>query len=243
MYPTNLHLFERFRLADRWNGMGPEAFASLHNGNCGSSHFPPTSRRDTDEHYHGDYAYYDLKTWQQYIDCSADDWLHFPATNSATRKLNGYDYGAFNRYTEGDLSYADSFGASPELHPSFWSTLPPIISGGSSICPTTPASPMASSTTGGRTSMISIASMAASIDYPVTDSPEIPTNFPPVNGEYGTDLPTAEWWGYWCSFSDFGPYGRVSVVSNAANPTLVSKGALLAAGSRRPGSVSLQRTQ
>jgi hypothetical protein len=121
VYPANLHLFERFRLADRWNGKGTEAYASLHNGNCGSSHFPPTSRRDTDGQYHGDYAYYDLKSWQQYIDCYADDWLHFPATNSTSRKLNGYDYGAFNRYTEGDLSYAESFGASPELHPSFFS--------------------------------------------------------------------------------------------------------------------------
>ena len=53
---------------------------------------------------------------------------------------------------------------------------------------------------------------------------EIPTTFPPVNGEYGTELSTVDWWGYWCSFSDFGPFGRVSVVSNAANPTLVSKG-------------------
>ena len=84
MYTTNLHLFERFRLADRWTGMG--AYASLHNGNCGSSHFPPTSRRDTDEQYQGDYAYYDLKSWQQYIDCFADDWLHFPATNQRRSK-------------------------------------------------------------------------------------------------------------------------------------------------------------
>jgi len=38
MYIANLHVFERFRLADQWNGMG--AYASLGNGNCGSSPFP-----------------------------------------------------------------------------------------------------------------------------------------------------------------------------------------------------------
>lgn len=36
--PRNLHLFERFRLADQWNGTG--AYASQGNANCGLKPFP-----------------------------------------------------------------------------------------------------------------------------------------------------------------------------------------------------------
>jgi hypothetical protein len=222
-YIQNLNLFERFRLADRWNGMGPEAFASLHYGSCGSSHFPPTARRDTDQFYNGDYAYFDRKSWQQYIDCSADRWLHFPL-GSPDRKLNGYDYGAFNSYAEYQASYADSFGASPELHYSFHINPASYHQWWFFHLPHNPG--VANGKLNNWWSYIYDFNRfnGSAIGYPVTDSPQIPTNFPPVNGEYGTDLSTAEWWGYWCSFSDYGPYGRVSVVSNTANPTLVSKG-------------------
>jgi hypothetical protein len=222
-YIQNLNLFERFRLADRWNGMGPEAFASLHYGSCGSSHFPPTARRDTDQFYNGDYAYFDRKSWQQYIDCNADRWLHFPL-GSPDRKLNGYDYGAFNSYAEYQASYADSFGASPELHNSFCINPASYHQWWFFHLPHNPG--VANGKLNNWWSYIYDFNRfnGSAIGYPVTDSPQIPTNFPPVNGEYGTDLSTAEWWGYWSSFSDYGPYGRVSVVSNTANPTLVSKG-------------------
>jgi hypothetical protein len=222
VYVTNLHLFERFRLADQWNGVG--SYASLGHGNCGSSHFPPTARRDTDESYHGDYAYYDLKTWQRYIDGAADDWLQFPALTGATRKLNGYDYGAYNIYAESDLAYGSSFGASPELHPSFrlntasyhqwWFFHLPHNTG------------------------VDVGKLnnwwpyiydfnrfnGSPISHFVSGEAQIPTSFFPVNGEFGTELPTAEWWGYWCSFSDFGPYGQISVITNTASSSLVNQG-------------------
>jgi len=222
MYPTKLHLFERFRLADQWNGAG--AYASLGNGNCGSSHFPPTARRDTDENYHGDYAYYDLKTWQRYIDCAADDWLHFPTLTGTKRKLNGYDYGAFNSYAEGDLAYAGSFGASPELHSSFWLNTASYHQWWFFHLPHNPGVSNGKLNNWWPYIYDLNRFNGRSITYSVTDDAQIPTAFAPVNGEYGTELPTAEWWGYWCSFSDFGPYGQLSVVSNTANPALVSKG-------------------
>jgi len=222
MYVTNLHLFERFRLADQWNGLG--AYASLSNGNCGSSHFPPSTRRDTDEHYQGDYAYYDLKTWQRYIDCADDDWLQFPALTGAKRKLNGYDYGAHNRYGVGDLAYADSFGASPELHSSFWLNTASYHQWWFFHLPHN------SGVTAGKLNnwwpyLYDFNRFDGSaITYSVSDDTQIPSAFGPVNNEYGTELPTVNWWGYWCSFSDFGPYGQVSIVSNTTNPALVSKG-------------------
>ena len=224
LVPRNLHLFERFRLADQWNGTGPEAHASPGNGNCGSSHFPPNTRRDTDAGYQGDYAYFDSKTWQRYIECAADNWLAFPVLTGAPRKLNGYDYGAFNRYTEGDLAYGAAFGVSPALHPSFstdagsfhqwWFFHLPNNSGVSS----------------GRLHNwwpyifdLNVFDGSA-VSYPVTGGPEIPQSFPPVAGEYGTEQAGTEWWGYWCSFTDFGPFGQVSAVTRDEAPDLVKEG-------------------
>ncbi len=111
---ASLNLWEKFRLADEWNGPSSVAYASKGNGNMGSSHFPPTSLRTCE-----DYCYFDLSTWQRYIGSAADDWLYFPLFSGAPRMLNGYDFGAFNHYTEGDPSYSDELGTSPELHRSF----------------------------------------------------------------------------------------------------------------------------
>jgi hypothetical protein len=224
LVPRNVHLFERFRLADQWNGLGPQAHASPGNGNCGSSHFPPNSRRDTDASYLGDYAYYDRKTWQRYIDCASDDWLAFPALTGATRKLNGYDYGAFNRYTEGDPAYGAAFGVSPELHPSF---------------ATDPGSfhqwwffhlPHNSGVSSGRLNNwwpyifdLNVFDGSA-VNHPVTGGPETPSSFPPVAGEYGTEQTGTEWWGYWCSFTDFGPFGQISAITRNEDPDLVKEG-------------------
>jgi hypothetical protein len=224
LVPRNVHLFERFRLADQWNGLGPEAHASPGNGNCGSSHFPPNTRRDTDAGYQGDYAYYDRKTWQRYIDCAADDWLAFPVLTGATRKLNGFDYGAFNRYTEGDLAYGAAFGVSPELHASF---------------STDPGSfhqwwffhlPHNCGVSSGRLHNwwpyifdLNVFDGSA-VSYPVTGSPGIPSSFPPVAGEYGTEQAGTDWWGYWCSFTDYGPFGQVSAITRNEDPDLVKEG-------------------
>jgi len=61
----------------------------------------PAANRD--EHYQGDYAYYDLKS------LAAIHRLRGRTTGSdsaaltgSKRKLNGYDYGAFNNYVEGE---------------------------------------------------------------------------------------------------------------------------------------------
>ncbi len=42
--------------------------------------------------------YYDLLTWQRYVDSVADDWLSFPTFSDIKRKINGYHFGAFNHY-------------------------------------------------------------------------------------------------------------------------------------------------
>jgi hypothetical protein len=221
-YVRKLHLFERFRLGDFWTGTG--AYASRGNGNCGTSHFPPNARRDASGSYDGDYAYYDLQSWQRYIDCAADGWLAYPSLTSTTRKLNGYDFGAFNHYAEGAAAYSGSFGASPELHPSFrfgtdsyhlwWFSHLPHNSG------------VANGKLNNWWPYLFDFNRfnGSTITYPVTGFPETSPQVAPVNGEYGTEASGEEWWGYWHSCCDFGPYGRVSVVSQAAGTNLVRQG-------------------
>ncbi|MCL5096798.1 MAG: hypothetical protein M1608_04585 [Candidatus Omnitrophica bacterium] len=221
-YNAQLRLFERFRLTDEWTGTG--AYASRGNANCGSSHFPPTSRRDVDKDYDGDYAYYDLKSWQRYVDCAADDWLNYPNLTGAKRKVNGYDYGGYNYYKENEPSYATAFGASPELHPSFrfgsdsyhlwWFYHLPHNAGVSNGKLNTwwPYLFDFNRFNGDQ------------INYPVNGFPEMPVHFPPVNSEYGTEVGTSELWGYWHSFGDFGPWGQVTVVNSAENPEAVKNG-------------------
>jgi hypothetical protein len=219
---SNLHLFERFRLADQW--AGASGFASPGNGNCGTSHFPPNSRRETDAHYDGDYAYYDTKTWQRYIDCAADDWLRFPTFTGLKRKLNGYDFGAFHHYTEFDPAYGPSLAVSPELHPSFRFGTDSYHQWWFFHLPHNPG------VTDGKLNswwpyLFDFTHFNGSrITHSVTGFPSIPTSFPAVNAEYGTESSTAEWWGYWHSCSDFGPFGQVSVLTNAAASNVVKQG-------------------
>ncbi len=220
--PASLHLFERFRLADHWNGGG--AYASPGNGNCGSSHFPPNARRETDATYDGDYAYYDLKTWQRYIDCAADDWLSYPDLTGQKRKINGYDFGAFNNYTEGEPSYADALGAAPEQHESFrfatdsyhlwWFSHLPHNTG------------VANGKLNNWWGYIFDFNQfnGSAIAFPVTGFVEPPTSFPSVNGEFGTEESSADWWGYWHSCTDFGPFGSVTVVNETNQPETVCRG-------------------
>ncbi len=219
--PALLRPFERFRLADAWNG---GAYASKGHGNCGSSHFPPTARRDVDAQYQGNYAYYDLKSWQRYIDGASDDWLQYPNLTGSTRQLNGYDFGAFNHYQSGAGSYASAFGASPELHPSFafgtdsfhlwWFFHLPHNTG----------------VTQGKLNnwwpyVFDFNRFNGSaIDYPVDGFPDTAPGFDPIDGEYGTEVATPEAWGYWHSRNDFGPYGRVLVIDRDQKPEFVRQG-------------------
>jgi hypothetical protein len=62
------------------------------------------------------------------------------------------------------------------------------------------------------------------ITYPVEGFPERPATYPPINGEYGTELGTAELWGFWHSFSDFGSYGEISIVRQTENSAGVKTG-------------------
>ena len=221
-FSANLHLFERFRLTDEWAGTG--AYASKGNANCGSSHFPPNARRDTDENYNGDYAYYDRQTWQRYVDCGADEWLHYPALTDAKRKLNGYDFGAFNQYVANDPSYAAAFGASPEQHPSFRTDTASYHLWWFHHLPHNPGVANGKLNNWWPYLFDFNRFHGDAINYPVEDYRATPTSFPALNGEYGTESSTAERWGYWASFSDFGPSGQVSVVTNSENAALVRQG-------------------
>jgi hypothetical protein len=228
----NLHLFERFRLADQWNGSSPVAYASPGNGNCGSSHFPPTSRRDTDAAYDGDYAYNDLKSWQRYIDSAADHRLAFPNLTGATRRFNGYDYGAFNHYTEGVPAYGTTFGVSPELHSSFTTSAASFHQWWHFHLPHNPG------VSSGRLNnwwpylFDHMVFDGSAIGGPVTGMPEIPTSFPPVGGESGTELADADEWGYWASNAWGGDrdetasaaLGRITSISATAEPAGVHQG-------------------
>jgi hypothetical protein len=210
---TNLHVFERFRLADEWGGVG--SYASRGNGNCGTSHFPPTARRDTDGTYDGDYAYYDKKSWQRYIDCGADEWFNYPTLTSAKRKLNGFDYGAFYNYQEGSSTFdadADFTFATDSYH-WWWFNHIPHNAG----------------VTNGKLNnwwyyLYDFNRFyGAAITYTLNGFPTIPTTFNPVNSEYGTEESTTNNWKYWHSCSDFGQGAQLSIV-NSSNPLYVKHG-------------------
>jgi len=219
--PRYLHLFERFRLADQWNGAGRLQCSSSGNANCGSSHFPPNSRRDVGGRYDGDYAYYDKESWTRYVDCYADDWFNFPEFRNSKRKINGYDFGASNFYKLNDHSYSSVLVNSPEKHESF------------SISPTLyhqwwfnhiPHNPGVSN---GRLNnwwpyIFDFNRFNGDrIDYEVTGFPVIPEVFQPVNFEYGTDETTPDHWGY-CSPG--GKNGQISILTGPDNPGHVKSG-------------------
>ena len=194
-----LNLWERFRLADEWNGVSPVAYASTGNGNIGSSHFPPTARRGCT-----DYAYSIFETWQRYIDSVADDWLSFPTFSNIKRKLNGYDFGAFNNYVQGDPSYSGRAWdlTRNSITPSS-SAVHRTINGGSLTFHIILVLAMVGLITGGLTFLISIASMEPESISRCTAS----TRTQPISGrirhEYGTDESSAKDWGYWHSQNGF----------------------------------------
>jgi hypothetical protein len=206
LYTAPLHLFERFRLADEWNGTG--AYASPGHANCGSSHFPPTTPFST-----VNYGYADLATWQRYVDCAADDWFGFPALTGNSRKVNGYDFGALNNYQEGDPSYAADFGAYPERHSSFAFGTASYHQWWFSHLPHNP------DVTNGKLNnwwpyLFDFNRFNGSwIDYYVDGFPVIPSEFVGRNDEIGTDDPNPGQWGYWHSDNGFSPFAKYGVLS------------------------------
>ncbi|HEY3473373.1 MAG TPA: hypothetical protein VGK56_02120 [Anaerolineales bacterium] len=220
--PAWLNQWEQFRLTDGWNGGSPVAYASEGNGNIGSSHFPPNTPRDC-----ADYCYFDLATWQRYIDSVADDWLRFPSFSGSKRKLNGYDFGAFNYYAEGDASYAAAFGASPELHSSFEFAAASYHQWWFAHLPHNPG------VTDGRLNswwpyLFDFNRFdGARIYFKVDGFRAIPARFRPSQGEYGTNARTAEDWGYWHSDNGFSPGAKATeldMVSRAAGAEVVKSG-------------------
>ncbi|MGZ3241649.1 MAG: hypothetical protein ACXWJK_15640, partial [Burkholderiaceae bacterium] len=218
-----LNVWERFRLSDEWNGTSPVAYASKGNGNMGSSHFPPNSSRDCDN-----YCYYDHATWQHYIDSVADDWFSFPNFSNTKRKLNGYDFGAFNNYAEGDTSYSTTFGTSPELHSSFvhssasyhqwWFAHLPHNSGVNN-----------SKLNNWWPYLFDFNRFdGAQIDYEVKGFTKIASSFNPIGGELGTNVKDAKNWGYWNSQNGTYPGGakaaEISAVSKHRNPQEIKAG-------------------
>ncbi len=220
--PRNLHLFERFRLADQWNGTG--AYASQGNANCGSSHFPPNARRDISGTYDGNYAYYDRLTWQRYINCAADGWLAFPNLDVTPRKLNGYDFGAFNNYTEGDSAYGAAFGASPEAHASFRFGTDSFHQWWFFHLPHNPGVANGKLNNWWPYILDFNRFDGRAITWPVEGFPDIAPSVAPISGEYGTETASGQWWGYWHSCNDFGPFGQVAVVESTSSPALVREG-------------------
>ena len=217
-----LNLWERFRLADEWNGVSPVAYASKGNGNIGSSHFPPTAPRDC-----SDYAYSNIGTWQRYIDSVADEWLNFPSLSDLKRKLNGYDFGAFNNYALGDPSYAAALGTSPETHYSFQFGRASYHQWWFAHLPHNPGVSEEKLNSWWPHIFDFNRFNGTPITFQVHDRRKIPADFPSARGEYGTEERTADKWGYWHSQNGFSPGGKaatLSIVSKAGYPEYVRTG-------------------
>lgn len=203
-----LNEFERFRLADEWNGTSPVAYASPGNGNAGSSHFPPNSRRDCI-----DYCYYSGATWRRYIDSVADDWLIYPNGVGQKRTLNGYDFGAFNNYAEDFPSYATAMLRSPENHSSFQISPASFHQWWFSHLPHNPG------VTDGRLNnwwpyIFDFNRFnGSSISYRVTGFNSERHQLRPRQGEYGTEAADSGDWGYWHSQNGFSPGGKAAELS------------------------------
>jgi hypothetical protein len=222
--PVLLNQWEQFRLADGWNGGGTVAYASQGNGNLGSSHFPPTTPRDGGC---SDYCYFDTATWQRYIDSAADDWLNFPVFNSNKRKINGYDFGAFNHYAQGVQSYSAAFGSASELHNSFRFSSASYHQWWFAHLPRNPGIKDGRLNTWWPHIFDFNRFDGSRIDYPVDGFHKLPTRFHPTQGEYGTDARSAEHWGYWHSqngFSTGGKAAELSIVRRGQNTKDVKTG-------------------
>jgi hypothetical protein len=148
--------------------------------------------------------------------------------------VNGYEFGAFNDYVEGQLSYSPdlnaqglTFGEMPESHRTFHTSSASFHQWWFAHIPRNPG------VTNGNLNnwwphLFDFNRFdGATIDYPVDGFPVAPTDFRPVQGEYGTDLQSPTQWGYWHSENGFSPGAKaanVSVVSAATDPAHVKTG-------------------
>lgn len=207
--PERLNLFEQFRLTDEWNGIG--AYASKGNANCGSSHFVPGSIRNSVNY--PDYTYYDIEAWKRYVDCYADDWLSYPNFSNESRKISGYDFGAFNNYQENTLVSSFGFGTS-SFHYWWFNHIPhnpgvtdrklnnwwPYIYDCNRFD-------------------------GSAIEYPVDGFPVTPVTYTPTNDEYGTEETGINTdWMFWHTNTDFGQRADLSIINKIENPEYVKNG-------------------
>ena len=221
-----LNVWERFRLADGWNGKSPVAFAAPGRSNVGSSHFLPTTPRTGG---YDDYTYFDYSgpAWHRYVDSEADYWLQYPGLAVTKRKINGYEFGAFNHYKEGDSSYAEAFGVTPDAHASYKAASSSFHQWWFAHLPGN-----AGVTNGTLNSwwpyLFDFNRFDGSpIDYRVNGFRRISSGRRHAGGEIGTDDSNAINWGYWHSQNGFSPGGKAGTL-NAVNrkdrPELVKEG-------------------
>lgn len=207
-YTAQLNLFEEFRLTDEWTGTG--AYASKGNANCGSSHFIPGSIRSSTTY--DDYTYYDIEAWKRYVDCYADDWLSYPNFSRKARKLNGYDYGAFNNYFENGSTSTFAFGTASFHY--WWFNHIPHNQG----------------VTDGKLNnwwpYIYDCNRfdGSDIQYAVAGFPVVPLSYNVTNDEFGTEDADSDNWMFWHTNTDFGQRADLSVASKSSNPEYVKSG-------------------
>jgi hypothetical protein len=213
---ANLNGWEQFELTDGWNGASPVQYASPGHSNVGSSHFPPTTPREC-----ADYCYYDLATWQRYVDSWAYDWLDYPAfgISGSPRKINGYEFGAFNHYAQGDASYSAAMVVSPELHPSFTFASESYHQWWFAHLPHSwRLNPLDRISNWWPHIFDFNRFDGAPTDYGPGDLPHVQSVFPPIGGEYGTNDPNADNWGYWHSENGFSPGAKVATLASVIRP-------------------------
>ena len=217
VYPTMLHLWGRFRLTDEWNGgystdgHPSNAYASKGNASCGSSHFVPGSIRNSAAY--PDYTYYDVAAWQRYVDCYADEWLTYPNFSGKSRKINGYDFSAFNNYQENGSTSSFAFGTA-SFHYWWFNHIPhnPGVSDGK-LNNWWPYIYDHNRFDG------------SAIDYAVDGFPVAPLTYSTTNDEYGTEEGSMDTnWMFWHTNTDFGQRADISAVSKSQNSDYVKTG-------------------
>jgi hypothetical protein len=212
-----MNLVGRFFMTDGYNykmgGGYVTCRASAGNGNCGDSHFPPTSVFGL-----GDYQYNNTAVMQNYVAVCSDDWFSYPnlPTTPQKRMINGYDYGAFNNYylgADANSSSSYSMQCNSMMYHQWWFNHIPHNEG----------------VTNGKLNnwwpyIFDINNFKGeAITYTVTGFPVIPTSFPLVNGEIGTDNDATNW-AYWYSWNETGKSAQVVSVAKSSNSANVRSG-------------------
>ena len=122
-----------------------------------------------------DYTYYDIEAWQRYVDGYADEWLTYPNFSGKSRKINGYDFSAFNNYQENGSTSSFAFGTA-SFHYWWFNHIPhnPGVSDGK-LNNWWPYIYDFNRFDG------------SAIQYPVDGFPVVPTTYSTTNNEYGTE--------------------------------------------------------